>query len=260
MKNFFGIASQLTHERESFVVVTLLSVRGGAPADVGAKAIIAPKGLHWGSVGGGKVEARAIEHSLALMGRKILAPEVVTWNLQRDIGMTCGGEVTLLFELHRSDSWQIVVYGAGHVGQALVRALEPLNCRLTCIDHRVEWHDRLPVNGGLQRRFMAEPASSVAEFDDRTFFVVMTQGHATDVPILEAIFRYHPNAPYIGVIGSDVKGLKIRSELRTRGVSDELLSRLRCPIGLPIGGNDPTEIAISVAAELLQIRDRWLKD
>lgn len=257
MRDFWNVAEELSRQDTPFVVVTLVSVRGGAPQEPGAKAIMTARGLHWGTVGGGKVEARAIDHSREILSRKVTAPELLIWNLQRDIGMTCGGEVTFLFECHRTDSWQVVIYGAGHVGQALVRALEPLDCRLTCIDTRPECVERLPASERVTRRCVSDLPVSVAEFGSDTFFVVMTQGHATDVPILETIFRRHPSAPYVGVMGSKVKGIKIRSELKERGIPPEQVSSLHCPIGLTLGDSTPAEIAISVAAELLQSRDRW---
>jgi xanthine dehydrogenase accessory factor len=82
----------------------------------------------------------------------------------------------------------------------------------------------------------------------------MTMGHAHDVPILYEIFKSHPDCPYVGVIGSDVKGIKIKRELKELGVSEDFIAKLRVPVGLPIGNNDPNEMAISIAAELLQVR------
>jgi xanthine dehydrogenase accessory factor len=84
----------------------------------------------------------------------------------------------------------------------------------------------------------------------------MTMGHSYDVPILEEIARHAPEAPYIGVIGSEIKGIKIKKELADLGVSQAFIEKLRVPIGLPIGSNHPQEIAISIAAELLQVRDK----
>jgi xanthine dehydrogenase accessory factor len=257
MTEFWRKADELVRAHEPFVVVTLVSVRGGAPQEPGAKAIISAQGLHWGTVGGGKVEARAVVYSKELLSRRVLQPEYLVWNLQRDIGMTCGGEVSLLFEPMGARPWRIAVFGAGHVSQALVRVLEKLDCRVTCLDARAEWIEKFASVERVTRKCVPEPAECVKDFDSETFFVVMTQGHATDVPILTEIFKQFPDAPYVGVMGSEIKGKKMRAELRAKGISDELLNRLHCPIGLPFGGNDPSEISISVAAELLQERDRW---
>jgi xanthine dehydrogenase accessory factor len=255
--SFWEVARELEGAGTPFGVVTLLSARGHAPQDPGAKAIVTAEGLRWGTVGGGKIEARAIERArMRLLQRPAdNAPEVITWNLQRDIGMTCGGEVTLLFEIHGRPLWRIVVFGAGHVAQALVRALGPLDCHVTCVDARAEWVNRLPDSSRLRALCEPDPAAWVEKLDRDSFFVVMTQGHATDLPILEALFRLFPKAPYIGAIGSDVKAARFRAELRSRGFSDEQVLSLRSPIGLPIGSHHPAEIAISVLAEMLQVRD-----
>jgi xanthine dehydrogenase accessory factor len=82
----------------------------------------------------------------------------------------------------------------------------------------------------------------------------MTMGHATDRPILEAIFKAGLDPAYLGVIGSRAKREVLRKELEAAGVPAAAISRLRCPIGLPIGGNQPGDIAVSVAAEILQER------
>jgi xanthine dehydrogenase accessory factor len=96
----------------------------------------------------------------------------------------------------------------------------------------------------------------VKEMPPHTFFLSLTQGHSVDTPILEEIFRSHPEAKYIGVIGSELKGVKIRQELLARGIAPSLLEKLRCPMGLDLGKNHPGEIAVSIVAELLQTRDR----
>jgi xanthine dehydrogenase accessory factor len=260
MKPFWEAAHDFHRSGTPFVVVTLVTFRGYVPQEAGAKALISAEGLEAGTVGGGKVEARCIEDAKAILARISdgvpTAPELVTWNLQRDIGMSCGGEVTLLFETHSALAWKIAVFGAGHVSQALVRTLEPLPCRITVVDSRPEWLERLPTSPKVRRILVSEPSEGVANIDPGSFFAVMTRGHATDVPVLRAIHEKFPDCPYVGVIGSDVKGRRIRSELKAEGLADPFIEKLRCPMGLPIGGNDPSEMAVSIAAELLQERDR----
>jgi xanthine dehydrogenase accessory factor len=179
------------------------------------------------------------------------APELVTWNLQKDIGMSCGGEVSFLFEHSKQDHWPIVIFGAGHVSQALTRILSKLNCSVTCIDSRPEWTEKLE---GIKSIHHPEPKELVSSFPEKSFFICMTMGHAYDVPILLEIAKHAPECPYVGVIGSEVKGIKIKKELAEMGVPDSFLKKLRVPMGLPIGSNHPYEIAISIAAELLQVR------
>jgi xanthine dehydrogenase accessory factor len=122
------------------VTVTLLDSRGSTPQIKGAKALIATKGFEWGTVGGGKIEAAAIDYAKeALQTHRRTIFNLVTWNLQTDLGMTCSGEVKLFFEIDNKGVWNIAVFGAGHVAQALIPMLAKLHCRVTCVDSRHEW-------------------------------------------------------------------------------------------------------------------------
>jgi xanthine dehydrogenase accessory factor len=246
--------TELHEKNESFVVVTLTSVRGSSPQDPGAKIIVTKNGLYAGTVGGGKVEMAAIKKSREmLLSHQQLPPESVCWNLQKDIGMSCGGEVSFIFEHFHASHLPIVIFGAGHVAQALTRVLNKLNCTVTCIDSREEWIQRLEGVKGIHH---PTPKEMVSGLDPGSFFICMTMGHAHDVPILIELARHAAESPYIGVIGSEVKGIKIKKELAEAGVSSEFISKLRVPMGLPIGTNHPYEIAISIAAEMLQVRDQ----
>lgn len=244
---------ELEEQGISFVIATLVSVRGGAPQDPGAKAIITQEGLAFGTVGGGKVEARAIIDAQEILQiNEYQKPRSVVWNLQKDIGMTCGGEVTFLFEHFPSTAWPIVIFGAGHVAQALTRTLKNLKCQITCIDWREEWVSRLE---GVKAVVHPEPKELVKTFPKNTFFICMTQGHAKDVPILHEISKVAADCPYVGVIGSKTKGITIKRELKELDVGSSFIEKLRVPIGIPLGTNDVYEISISIAAELLQVRD-----
>lgn len=250
---FFEECQKLSASGDSFVVVTQVASRGSAPQDPGAKIIVTKKGLHFGTVGGGKIEAHCIKTALGILDSETqLPPEYVTWNLQRDIKMSCGGEASFLFEHFHTKNWPIVVFGAGHIAQALTRVLSKLHCSVTCIDHREEWVSKLE---GVKGVVHPEPKELVKDLHPKSFFISMTMGHAHDVPILAEISRAHPDAPYVGVLGSDIKGVRIRKDLKELGVPDEFLKKLRVPIGLPLGTNHPYEIAISIVAELLQVRD-----
>ena len=250
--NFWEACQKLTLEKTSFVVVTQIGVRGSAPQDLGAKMIVTGDGLYFGTVGGGKIEKHSINKGREILEVGEKEPQYFTWNLQKDIGMSCGGEVTMLFEHFQQNNWPIVIFGAGHVAQALTRTLSRLDCTVTCVDSREEWVAKLE---GVKGIFHPEPKELVRTFSPKSYFMSMTMGHSFDVPILYEIFKHAPDCPYVGVIGSDVKGIKIKKELKELGVSEEFLAKLRVPMGLTLGTNQPYEIAISIAAEILQVRD-----
>ncbi|HEY5791844.1 MAG TPA: xanthine dehydrogenase accessory protein XdhC [Chthoniobacterales bacterium] len=239
---------------EAFVGVTLITARGSVPQEVGAKMLVTAAGRAGGTIGGGRVEEAVIRHARGLLETAPPSPcETVEWNLQRDIGMTCGGVVTFLFESFRPSAWRIFVFGAGHVSQALARLLATLECRVRVVDSRPEWLNQLPQAANLQTQLAERPEEIVSEIPDGAFVVIMTQGHRTDLPILERILKTR-TFPYLGVIGSASKAATLRKELREAGVAEDSLKAFRCPIGLPLGKDTPEEIAVSIAAELLQVR------
>ncbi len=246
----------LESEGVSFVLVTLVDALGSTPQDAGAKMLVTAQGLHSGTVGGGKVEAAALKLAAEMLAKGDAKPRFASWTLKGDVGMTCGGSVKFYFEPHfGAGPWNIAVFGAGHVGQALIPVLAPLPARITVVDSRPEWLDRLPRSANLRVVHSESPESIVPTLPDNTFLLVMTMGHATDRPILKRALTER-NFPFIGVIGSEAKAKVLRKELIADGVKAKQASRFHCPVGLDFGTNHPHEIALSVAAQLLSERDR----
>jgi len=250
------VTAELLQGDQSFATVTLLAIRGSAPQIAGARAIITDQGIVAGTIGGGKVENAAIEYAQKLLNQ-IDGPTTAmeTWNLQTQIGMTCAGEVTLFFDVQRRVAWPISVFGAGHVAQALIRMLLKLNCQVTCIDSRSDWIAKLEDNPKLRKRCVADPKSVLPELPENTFFVLMSKGHMTDLPVLAEILRTRQPL-YLGVIGSKQKASALRRDLLQMGIDEDRIGSFHCPIGLPFGNNTPAEIAISIAAQLIQVRDQ----
>jgi len=252
--------AELARTGTPFVSVTMVEAQGSTPQDAGSKMLVTSAGVSSGTVGGGKVEHQAIQHAQQLLtqtGSDAVSNVLVEWNLKRDVGMTCGGAVKLYFETYNLCDWHVVVFGAGHVANALIRCLGPLDCRIMCIDPRQEWLDKIVDQKQLEKICDPEPESRAAQLPDDSFVLCMTMGHSTDRPILEEIFRLKREFPYLGVIGSKAKRAVLQRELKAAGIDQEHLDAFRCPIGLPLGSNQPGEIAISIAAELVQQRDRW---
>jgi xanthine dehydrogenase accessory factor len=255
--------AELSQSGAPFVCVTMVQAIGSTPQDTGSKMLVNSGGLVSGTVGGGKVEYKAIQHAQSMIARPADSREPPTqcelleWNLKRDVGMTCGGSVKLFFETYNHSDWRIVVFGAGHVASAVVECLAPLDCHVTCIDSRPEWLDRIPPRARLRKIESSEPRQLVAELPGDTFVICMTMGHATDRPILAEIFRQGRVFPFLGVIGSKAKRAVLIKELTADGIAPESAQQFHCPIGLELGTNQPGEIAISVVAQLIQERDRW---
>ncbi len=252
----------LQHEGTAFVLVVLAEALGSTPQDSGAKMLVTAAGLHTGTIGGGKVEAKAIEVATAMLATGETSPRLVNWTLKTDVGMTCGGSVKLYFEPYLAGgagaAWPVWIFGAGHVVQALVPVLAPLDCQITVVDPRREWLDRLPRARNIRFLEHASPADLVPSMPDRAFLLCLTKGHASDRPVLQRALAER-SFPFVGVIGSAAKATVLRRELIAAGLPPGRAEQFHCPIGLPFGKNNPPEIALSIAAQLLSERDR-LKD
>ena len=247
---------RLRREGAPHVLVTIVAARGSTPQDVAAKMLVDSGGRIAGTVGGGKVEAAAIRHAQDLLATHA-APALVAWNLQRDIGMTCGGEMQLFFEPFGGTagaSWTIAIFGAGHVAQALIPVLALMDCRILCFDPRPEWLARLQSAPNLRAHPCDDAPAAVDSLPADAFVLAITQGHATDLPVLRRALE--KNFPFVGAIGSQSKRAMLERELREAGIPREKIAAFQCPLGLPIGTNHPQEIAISIAAGLIDVRDR----
>jgi xanthine dehydrogenase accessory factor len=265
---YYEKMNDLLLENVPFVSVTVVDAIGSVPNEIGAKMLVTDEGLFYGTVGGGKVETRALADA-----KKMLIAEnnlkqnnntrsaFASWELNRDLGMTCGGSVKMYFEAHNTNPWRVTIFGAGHCANALIRILMNLDCRITCIDPRIEWLDKLPETSKLSKIMSSDMPSKVDTIHDESFVVLLTMGHATDKPILISLLRRYPQKkfPYIGVIGSKAKAAILQKDLAEAKLPAHYKDLYHCPMGLPIGSNHPQEIALSIAAQLLQERDKLRK-
>lgn len=254
---FYEQLVALERAGEAFVFVTLVESLGSVPQDTGAKMLVTAVGRRTGTVGGGRVEARAVTLAQEMLAQNAAAPRFVEWTLKGDVGMTCGGAVKLYFEPHPSGgaAWTIAIFGAGHIAQALVPVLAPLPCKLRVFDSRAEWLGKIPHTRNVTATQLAELAPAIDALPADTFMLCMTQGHTTDRPVLHRALTTR-DFPFIGVIGSDAKATVLRRELVAAGLAPALAEKFHCPVGLDFGTNHPHEIALSIAAQLLTERDR----
>lgn len=233
------------------VLVTVVKTTGSAPRDAGAKMIVLADGF-LGTVGGGRLEQLAIEDARQCLNG---GPHVKTvqYPLAARAGQCCGGSMELLMEaVNRSP--RLYLFGAGHVGQAVCRTLAGTPFEVHLIDPRTDWVQAEEIPGGIVRH--------EAEWDDfnddavwsrdNVYVAIMTHQHDLDERILEDVLRR--DTRYVGLIGSQSKWKRFRDRLTDRGVSEKDLDRVHCPIGLDVGGGkEPQVVAISIAAQLLQV-------
>lgn len=162
-----------------------------------------------------------------------------------------------LIELFGDAHRPVLLFGAGHVGRALMLALAPLPFRLTWVDSRPDAFPLL-LPEAVERVLSNQPAVLLDEAPEGAFVIVMTHSHALDLELVDAALR-RPDLGYLGLIGSATKRARFEMRLLEAGLSAGRLSALTCPIGVPgIGSKEPAAIAAAVAAELL-IRDDELR-
>jgi xanthine dehydrogenase accessory factor len=238
------------------VVATLVERRGSTPRDFGAKMIIADDGATEFSIGGGAFEALVVEDARRALetGRGFEKTYRFTEEGEDALGMVCGGQARVLFEVVRPPL-QLFVFGAGHIGRALVRQGRRLGFDVTLVDDRPHMlepsrHPRgvtlIRVEHDFQEGLPAVPAGA--------YVAILTRCHRTDLVVVKhAVGR---RASYVGLIGSRRKIAVVAERARKDGVADEALAELRAPIGLPIGAETPEEIAVSIAAEIVAVRRR----
>lgn len=199
----------------------------------------------WGSLADPALDARAGEIARAMLAAG-----------DHDATLIALGEgLNALFEpLHPSD-FNVVLFGAGHVGRALVRVLGPVPCRVTWVDSRAgEFPADVPDNVRVVRS--DTPVAEVERARGGTYFLVLTHSHALDLELVESILKRGDFA-YCGMIGSQTKRRTFENGLAKHGVPPDRLARLTCPIGIPgIKGKEPGTIAVAVAAQLLEQRER----
>ena len=238
-------------ERDSqpAVLVTVLAAKGSTPREAGAKMVVSADGLA-GTIGGGNLEYQCEAAARALLAADAEGPSTQDFPLGPALGQCCGGHVTVLFEVLRPPRLQIGLFGAGHVGKALIKLLGDLPCRVSWIDPRPEaLPANLPPNVTAVRT--AQPTLSVASLPPASVVLVMTHDHQLDFEIVAAALQ-RPDLRAVGLIGSGTKRARFVSRLARIGIATD---RLICPIGLPgIEGKEPAVVAVSVAAQVLQMQ------
>jgi len=267
-KFFLDLASELDRHGR-LALATVVETRGSGPSRVGRRFFVRADGSFSGTIGGGPFEALVIADAAALF-RPEGASRFLKWYdfFEREIdsgepremtNMICGGSARVFVEvLHAAPA--LLILGAGHVGLALARLAVPLGYDVTIADDRQEYAraDRFPTE---VRAFRTPRDYALApEVLERTrgrerYVAIVSRCWETDLAALRPwLADDAPDASYIGLIGSSRKIRGVFERLRGEGVPESRISRVRAPIGLPIGAVTPEEIAVSILAELTAVR------
>jgi xanthine dehydrogenase accessory factor len=228
--------------REAGAVALVTALRGLPPAGH----LVVTATARWGTLGSADDDEEAVALARPALGGGEPAQRA---------RLTGESRAECFVEVVRPSDFAIVLFGAGHVGRALVRLLAGLPCRVAWVDSRdAIFPPDVPAN--VQCVATDAPEAEAAAAPPGAFFLVMTHSHALDERLVEAILARGDFA-YCGLIGSRAKRRRFELRLEARGTPRERLASITCPIGVPgVEGKEPGVIAIAVAAELLQIRAR----
>ncbi|MEW7314861.1 xanthine dehydrogenase accessory protein XdhC [Buttiauxella gaviniae] len=251
--DWIRILMQLQERREPCVLLTLLADKGSVPRNSGTKMIVGREETFL-TIGGGHLEFQCIAMARAMLDQQTSLPHTEHFNLGARLGQCCGGMTTVLFEPLIQPQPQIMVFGAGHVGQALVALLSTLPCHITWVDERPAMFLTAPK--GVKTWQVDDPLDAVKAANPQSYFIVMTHHHPRDLELTEAILKRGDHR-YLGLIGSHTKRQRFEYRLAGKGITAEQLSTLRCPVGLPdVKGKLPAEIAVAIAAEIISVYTR----
>jgi xanthine dehydrogenase accessory factor len=260
--HWLAAVERLRRDRRPGVLVTLVSVRGHAPREAGAKMVVSADGT-WDSIGGGNLEATAVARARALLAEGVAAPEQISLSLndkaRAEHGQQCcGGEVAILLE-PLAVAPSVAIFGMGHVGLELARILARHDVELHLVDSRADQvaTERLAVLDDAIARVHVHhapvPELVLGQVPRGTHVLVMTHDHAEDAALCDTALRCG-HLSSIGLIGSSAKWSRFRQRLAAEGHSVETLARITTPIGLPeLAGKDPATIALGVAADLVRV-------
>jgi xanthine dehydrogenase accessory factor len=250
------------------IIVEVGRVKGSVPREAGTRMLVAADRVV-GTVGGGHLEWEAIAMArarLAEAGNDAADGWDWTVALGPSLGQCCGGALTLHFApltLARADAWprpperfHLHLFGAGHVGRAVVRLLADLPCSVQWTDVREAEFPPGPLPPHIAPVCVdaADLAGEVQQAPANACFLVMTHSHDLDAAITEAVLR-RGDFRFLGLIGSQTKRARFMHRFEARGMPVDALARLTCPIGVPgIEGKAPEVVALAVVAQLLQLR------
>ncbi|WP_460156156.1 xanthine dehydrogenase accessory protein XdhC [Pseudomonas sp. S2_H10] len=249
MYNWIDALADLQNRGEPCVLVTIIEELGSTPRNAGSKMVISANQA-FDTIGGGHLEYKAMKIAREMLASGKQDTHLERFSLGASLGQCCGGATVLLFEPMGQVQAQIAVFGAGHVGRALVPLLASLPCRVRWIDSREdEFPEQIPH--GVRKIVSEEPVDEIDDLPAGSYCIVMTHNHQLDLELTAAILKRNDFA-YFGLIGSKTKRVKFEHRLRDRGFDTGVVQRMRCPMGIgEVKGKLPVEIAISIAGEII---------
>jgi len=245
---------QCHNKGQAFVVATILTTAGSTPRDGGSKMVVTEKD-GYDSVGGGRLELLVVKRARELLVLGVQAQLVEHFPLAGKVQQCCGGSVSVLLEIFPQANLRIALFGAGHVGQALVSILAGCDARIDWIDSRKDMFPALPpANAAI--RVSDQPEEIAGQLTRDQIAVIVTHDHQLDYRLVRTLLD-ETEVAYIGLIGSKTKAERFRRRLIRDQMPESEMGRWRCPVGLDtVTGKLPMEVAVSIAAEVLALQPK----
>ncbi len=254
MDTIYQAAGEIEKKHELGALCTVVRSEGSTPRHVGSKMIVYSDGRFAGTVGGGDMEHRVLQEAMSAIGDG--HARLLRYNLtdpERGDPGVCGGQVEVFVE-PILPSPTVAVVGGGHVGKAVAHLAKWLDFRVVVSDDRPEFCNEETIpDADAYYVCRMEDLPSHMQIDGRTFLVLTTRGSNVDVAGLPALLR--STAAYIGVIGSRRRWAATIEGLQERGIGSDQLGKVHSPMGLELRAETPEEIAVSIMAEILMVRD-----
>ncbi|WP_281560500.1 xanthine dehydrogenase accessory protein XdhC [Thalassomonas sp. RHCl1] len=251
--NWVNALHQLNQQGEAYVLVTLVGVSGSTPRNSGTKMVITADNIY-DTIGGGHLEHKTIAHAHKMLASGEETQQLEHFQLGTHLGQCCGGTASVLFEYFAASTVNIMLFGAGHVGKALVKILAGLPCKVHWVDSREQ---EFPPASEMQQyhnvsQVVSEfPCDEIAAMPANSYYIVMTHNHQLDFELCQSVLA-RQDFRYLGLIASDTKWRRFQQRFKHREIDEQLVARMNCPIGLSaVPGKTPMEVAVSIAAEVI---------
>lgn len=253
--NIYSKIEDLRRNPIKSALCVIVSTSGSTPRKEGSKMIVMADKKIYGTIGGGSIELKVIENALEVI--KENKPKKFIYKLEEDLKMHCGGACEVYIEPIKKAE-KLYIFGAGHIGRMIAKFAVDLEFDVTLIDERPEIYNEFELEGCKKITQKYFEAIENTEFDENSYMVIVTPKHVSDEDILSKVVLKQ-NA-YVGMLGSKRKVEKARKRfLEEKLLTAEQIDSIDMPIGIPLIVETPAEIAISIVAKLVNVRNAKLK-
>lgn len=239
----------------SYAMLTVAETEGATPCKLGKKMLLLEDGTTFGTIGGGELERQALEDSAkAIKDGQSFFKRYDHKPTYEEPGLGCSFKVSILVEVVRP-VLQLVICGGGHVGSAVLRLAKMLHFETILIDNRAI--DQIQDQIELADRFIPCEAYEAGILNgnirDEAYYICCASTHTQDKSALKGILQ--KRFAYVGMLGSMRKTTEMYRQLEAEGIGRELLEQIHCPVGLDICDMSPEEVAFSILAEILMVKN-----